>query len=249
MDFYLLDTPVSSKNAWQIEDWSLKKIEVKPQIIKNPNGTFSVSLPENLEPIGGKILEQFKDYKTPPKNTYIGEGILYKSAKLTDFISGSNINASINASGWVVNEKALKIVSQFNIGKYETYQFPLYQKEKEYLEYSFIAFNNKADDYVDFERSSFQLSDFMSSDDAITLIEINSKEDFYKKWKELQRSDDILFLEFNQIVFKSDFNQDLFCFQELPFTGIYASKFLVNRLKEEAITGMDFKQMNMKKSC
>ena len=247
MDFYLLNTPVSSKTAKQIEDWSLKNIEdqYESHITENPNGTFSVSLPENFEALADQILEKFSDYKIPPKNTYLGEGILYKSAKLTDVVSGAYFNSSPNASGWVVNNRTSKLFSEFNIGQYETYEFPLIHKRTMYTEYVFLAFNNKADHFVDFAKSSFYISDFMSLEDDKTPVQIKTKEEFYDKWKELRDHDDLLFLEFDSLVFKSHFNQDMFCFQELPFTGTYASERLVNRLQQEGITGLNFLRRKM----
>lgn len=138
--FYIepcLDDTESYVDDWGFEYWPNKP---KGEIIKNPNGTFSVVMAENFIPLVTQLQNLFKEGKKPDDGTYIGEAILTGRKAPNDLVWSQGF---VNGDGLLISKQLFAILKRFDIPNYCTYAIPLIQNKKHHDSYLYISFNKK----------------------------------------------------------------------------------------------------------
>ena len=235
-DFYEFKLPTSTRTAWQVEDHYVPKAKgPKSKIYKNEKGQYVVEMDDSTEPIISRLQRLFSDFNLPPKNTDIGNVTLYKSAKITDFISGD----SLSANGWILSGKIKKLLADFNIGKHRFYPIIVEQKDKKYTDYFYLQFSNDATKYVDYKKSTFYKNkNIIDLPDTREDIEINSHREIDEKTKDLREIDKWCSIKPKTIVLTDKFPAfDLFEFHHLNTISKFISDRLKTKLESENITG------------
>lgn len=164
--------------------------------------------------------------------------ILKSRSKETDFI---NDNGSIGGIGFIVSQRAMSILREFNLPQHKFYPL-IYMKrieketftEKEGMYYWFQLVFEKNYDWIDFEKSRFYTCDtFHENKESIQVSD--------KKLLVQITEIDETYLEFEELVFNSKYsieNQDLFMFRFM-WGEVYISQRLKDRLEKEKITGVE----------
>jgi hypothetical protein len=194
-----------------------------------------VEMDESFEPTISRLQRLFADFNLPPKNTDIGNVTLYKSAKITDFISGD----SLSANGWILSGKVKKILADFNIGKHRFYPIIVEHKDKKYTDYYYLQFSNDSTKYVDYKKSKFYKNKkIIDLPETREDIEINSQKEINEKTKELRKIDEWCSINPKSIILKTKFPAfDLFEFHHLNTISKFISDRLKTKLESENITG------------
>ncbi len=237
-DFYEFKLPTSSRTAWQVENHYVPNDKgPKSKIYKNEKGQYVVEMDESVEPTFSRLQRLFSDFNLPPKNTDIGNVNLYKSAKITDFISGD----SLSANGWILSGKVKKILADFNIGKHRFYPIIVEHKDKKYSDYFYLQFSNDATQYVDYKKSTFYKNKkIIDLPETREDIEINSQKEIDDKTKELRKIDKWCSIKPKTITLTNKFPAfDLFEFHHLNTISKFISDRLRVRLESENINGYD----------
>jgi len=154
-----------------------------------------------------------------------------KRAILTDFIS----TAIISADGFLINDKVGHLLDDFVLTKHTYYQATLKYRNKMFSNYFWLHFTFSDDDLIDFEKSSFILTEplpFFRTQE----IHVNSKSkaEILEIWKK----ENSLSLFPNKIIFKPHQRQDLYSFSFL-WQRHYISENLFTRFESEKISGID----------
>jgi len=235
-DFYEFKLPTSTRTAWQVENHYVPNAKgPKSKIYKNEKGQYVVQMDDSTEPTISRLQRLFSDFNLPPKNTDIGNVTLYKSAKITDFISGD----SLSANGWILSGKVKKLLADFNIGKHRFYQIIVEHKDKKYTDYFYLQFSNDATKYVDYKKSTYYKNkNIIDLPDTREDIEINSHREIDEKTKELRKIDEWCSIKPKTIVLTDKFPAfDLFEFRHLNTISKFISDRLKTKLESENITG------------
>lgn len=137
--FYKIEPDLSDHQVAYIDDWEFTYWPNKPQgnIVKNPDGTFSIVLEKNFTPLVTQLQNLFKDGKAPKSGTYLGEAVLKGKNQPTDCIHGNFIDRKI---GLVVSNRLMRLLENYKLPKHYIYDLPLIKKRKTYNEYSYILF-------------------------------------------------------------------------------------------------------------
>lgn len=240
-DFYEFKLPTSTRTAWQVEGHHVPNDRGSKNIIyKNEKGQYVVEIDKSVEPTFSRLHRLFSNYNLPPKNTNIGIVTLYKSAKVTDFISGDHLSGN----GWIVSEKVKKILSDFNIGKHLYYPIIVEHKEEKYTNYYYLQFSNDASKFVDYKKSTFYMNkSILDIADTREDIEIDSKNEIEEKTKELRKTDEWCSIKPKTIILTNKFPAfDLFEFHNVNTISKFISDRLKLKLESENITGYEAKE-------
>lgn len=132
-----LDDKESYVGDWEFTYWPDKP---KGDVIKNPDGTFSVVMEKNFTPLVSQLQELFKGGKMPEDGTYLGEAVLYGKKSPNDIVYESGF---INGSGLLISSPLLNILKQFKLPKHGIYDVQLIQGKKRHDSYSYINFDKK----------------------------------------------------------------------------------------------------------
>lgn len=182
-----------------------------------------------------------KFYELPRENIKFGKIELYKSAKLTDLIS----TAAFSAYAYLLSKKALDIFKKFNLGRYRIYPATVYHKGAEH-EYGVLHFTNDLIDHLDFTRSKFYVANILGGYEFD--IEINSKEDYEKKRKQVKNAEypnteEWWYVNLKWGVWKEKMTvTDLFTIFSSD-SNPYVSKELSEEILNKELTGFEFKRV------
>jgi ribosomal protein S18 len=237
-DFYEFNLPTSTRTAFQVEEHNVPNDKrSKSKISKDEKGNYIVEIDNSIEPTFTRLSRLFSDYNLPPKTVDIGIVTLYKSAKITDFISGDHLSGN----GWILNEKVKEIFSDFNIGKHRYYPIIVEHKDKKYDNYFYLQFSNDASEFVDYKKSNFYMNkSILDLADTRENIEINSIEEIEKKTKELRKTDEWCSIRPKTIMLSEKFpSYDLIEFHDVNTISKFISERLFSELKNKGITGYE----------
>jgi hypothetical protein len=121
-----------------------------------------------------KLAHSVEFNKLPKEKIDFGLMKLYKSAKITDFIS----DAAISSDHLVINTKTLDILKNFDLGSHIIHDCKIQHKEKEEI-YHVVQYSNNVEKYLNFENSTFFEADIIGAYKAD--IKIYDTKDFEKK--------------------------------------------------------------------
>jgi hypothetical protein len=187
------------------------------------------------------ISEIFKRNFLPPENINLGFVTLYDEEKVTDVISGFEGNYGNN--GWLMSERLITILKDFNVGQYKTYEVNINHRNRTYANYKYFRFINNADNYVDFSKSTFYKMKGFVRLDTREIIPIKSINDINETKEKLDKG---WFLGPKEMFLKSN-TLDLFKFSKLNSVHSFCSIKLAERLKKEGITGFNFQETTLVK--
>ncbi|WP_179350050.1 imm11 family protein [Winogradskyella pacifica] len=235
-DFYEFKLPTSTRTAWQVENHYVPNAKrPKSKIYKNEKGQYVIEMDESVEPTMSRLQRLFADFNLPPKNTDIGNVTLYKSAKITDFISGDYLSGN----GWIISGKVKSLLNDFNIGKHRFYPIIVEHKDTKYTNYYYLQFSNDSTKYVDYKKSTFYKNKkIIDLPETRQDIEINSQKEIKEKTKELRKIDEWCSINPKTIFLKKKFPAfDLFEFHNLNTISKFISDRLKAKMESENITG------------
>lgn len=137
--FFKIEPDLSDDRVAYIDDWDFTYWPNKPksEIVKNPDGTFSVIIEKDFVPLVRQLQKLFEDGNAPPNGTYIGEAVLIGKNEPTDCISGNFINGK---QGLVISNRLLELLKKYTLPEHFIYALPLIKKRKRYDNYSYIHF-------------------------------------------------------------------------------------------------------------
>ena len=226
---------IGNKSTWnQIEDWKSPSVQKMKDRFKNWDGKS----PLNFEISDGGEVRKFDDLldgeNVPEELPEIGQMILYKSAKITDFISGS----FLAQYGLIVSGKVKSLLQDFNLGEHQYY--PLEIKHKNHLQndYWFLRSSSSVDDYIDYEKSNFYTQQGSFGFQSREPVGLNSKEEITEY--RLKIKDKRIIIRASEIHLSSNFpGFDLFYSKGFGILGTFVSAKLKSELK--GFTGIEIK--------
>jgi hypothetical protein len=230
-EYFLLKNPIGTRNAWAIKEHNILES-------KNLKSIFDKQCRDSSTPDKVPWMDMLCDvfrFSFAPQELDLGSVLINTDYKLNDCFGEIG---NIQNSGWVINQRLLEILKQFNIGEYRTYKIRVFHKGQAYDNYVYFHFFNYADKYVDYSKSKFYAME--EFDDATRkLIDFSSEAEFISNRKEAGgREVDIypkeLFLRENDL--------DLFKFDHLGFLDYSISKRLAEKLTAEKVTGFEIFQ-------
>lgn len=169
-NYYKIEPDLSDDRVAYIDSWKFTYWPNKPkgEIVKNPDGTFSVIMEKNFIPLVTQLQNLFKDGKAPESGAYLGEAVLSGKNEPLDCIYGNFINRK---QGLVVSNRLLKLFENYKLPEHFIYELPLIKKRKTYDEYNFILF--KYDD----NRTDFDVRLIMDDYTSVVCVSDKVKED------------------------------------------------------------------------
>jgi hypothetical protein len=154
---------------------------------------------------------------------------LKKKAILTDVLS----DATINASGFLINEKLKNILESFKLIRHKFYLASVKAKAENFDFYWLHLSEPEITKSLDYQNSTFFRTEYTFREEP---IELHSLED-YNKIKS-QDNDASFGVELDKIVVSNSFDKELDMFTFLPFdSNIYISEKLKHALLKNNITG------------
>lgn len=165
-NYYKIEPDLSDDRVACIDDWEFIYWPNKPkgEIIKNPNGTFSVIMEKDFIPLIDQLKNLFKHGEAPESGTYIGEAVLAGKNEPLDCIHGNFINEK---QGLVVSKRLLNLLKKCKLPEHFIYELPLIKKRKTYNEFSFILFKQ--------ENNGFDYDVQLVLDDYTTVVCVSEK--------------------------------------------------------------------------
>jgi hypothetical protein len=235
--FFKLTLLGNKRTGDQIEYWKSPTSEIIDKLYedfaKNPESTLEI-------PKGGSMDDFHKlltGNNVPKKLPEIGKMVLYKSSKISDFISGS----FLKQYGLIINEKTRNVLTDFNLGNYKCFQFDLIHKDKVYPDYYFLRNSASITEHIDYEKSKFYIQKGLLNYDQRENVNLNSLKDIEELRKEVSGKE-ILILA-SELVLNEKFpNFDLFKSDVYGVRGIYISEQLKNALNN--LSGIEIEDNN-----
>ncbi|MGB4771931.1 MAG: hypothetical protein WBP58_10750 [Chitinophagaceae bacterium] len=162
--------------------------------------------------------------------------IIDKSAILTDFVS----TALIASAGFLVNNRVRKLLDSYSIKNHVYYDATIKFKNSLLNNYSWLHFTSSDDDLIDFEKSSFILTEPLPffRTQVIEICEKSKSEIF-----EIRKREHTLALFPNQLVFTSNSKQDFYSFSFLRQKH-YITENIFSSIMTEEISGVDIYRHN-----
>tara|TARA_B100000674_G_C37661474_1_gene832699 strand:- start:29 stop:793 length:765 start_codon:yes stop_codon:yes gene_type:complete len=227
IDFFQLNLTGSSKAGDQIEDWISPGTKKINKLFKLWDEKSPLELPEIEE--GGEISKFHKILdkdEIPEVLPEIGDMQLYKSAKPTDFITGS----FLEQYGLIISKQAMEILETFNLGEFKCFPLGIIHKKKTYNNYFFIKFHFNYSPFINYKESEFFVQTEMVDPNSKVKIDLNSQEEVSNKNKELIKKFNIV--RSSLIYLNSNFPQiDLFKLRKFGQHKLIISKHLAEALK------------------
>ncbi len=139
MNYYIIKPNLSDEQVVTIEDWGFEywPNQPKTEIVKNPDGTFSVYIEKGFVPLVTQLQQLFKGNNVPESGTYIGEAEIKGKGAPLDCIYGDFINKK---QGLVISNRLLELIIQFNTARYFVYDLPLIKRRKRIEGFSYVYF-------------------------------------------------------------------------------------------------------------
>lgn len=120
-----------------------------PQI-QTMGGTVDRDAPDSIYNVSSNKFPNF----TPNLNHFI----LHPNARLTDALSAAMISY-----GFIINEKVKKIFEQYKLPQHKFYPATVKHNEKIYTNYYWFFFISDVLDFIDYDRTSFFITDLMDN--------------------------------------------------------------------------------------
>jgi hypothetical protein len=239
-DYVNVETPVGKKHAWQVDKHEISKSKNLESIFEEQ---YRNETHNKIVPLFDMISTMFHSASFPPSNLDLATVILHPGVKFTDVISG--IEGNFGNHGWIVSKRFLKILQDFNIGKYQEYQIVVKNKKETSNDYVYLHFISYADKFIEYPSSKFYTRKGGSlNGGSRELIDISSFEEIKKirdilnKGFEWTDFDDITHILPKELFLK-DNNLDLFKFKDIVTIECYMSAALAKKIVEENITGFE----------
>lgn len=236
-DFLELDLKGNPKTGSQIKNWiSAGVIKMKKEMENwDRPKLFIPALSEEPEiKQFDKLLSAEANPQTLPDLGYFE---LFKSSKLTDFITGS----CLQQYGLIISKKAKEIFEQFNLGQAKFYPLTLEHKGNFYGEYFLLKTLSSGVEFIDFEKSTFYHQRGLLEFETRRDIAINSFQDVINHRQKFSVNDADLYIK--KIVLADSFpNFDYFTFYRYGVHKRFVSPKLATALKQT--TGHEIKQTN-----
>lgn len=204
-DFCELELKVNSRTGNQIKDWIsevslILKKEMEDWDWSKP---FEVELPD--EPEIDKFYKLLSAEGNPDALPGLGYMQLYKSSKVTDFVTGS----FLSQYGLIISQSAKEIFEAYNLGEARFYPITLEHNGNFYSNYFFLKTLSSAVEFIDYRKSCFYKQRGFSDFDTREVIEIDSIEEYEDYRKNL--SDQEVFIYMKSIALNDSFpNYDYF---------------------------------------
>jgi len=246
LDFYEIEIEGNKRTGNQIEDWnSVGSYEIE-EAFKNWDGKTELKFdfPEK-----GEIdifIELLKNDNLPSKLPDIGSFTLYKSSKVTDFISGG----FVSQYGIVISEKVKDILIKFKLGKHQFYPLSIRHKDLIFKNYFLFKTLSRADDFINIKETIFYKQRKMSFDaeDRTEAIFSNQLEieKFIEENKKLDYENQIGIYS-KQITLEHKFPKlDIFYLRKYQNSADSSLPLISDRLRKEfehnGITGVKFEK-------
>jgi len=243
-DFVQIKLPVAKKRAWQVKDHDILEssnlVEIYDKFYRQENN-------EDFIPYFDMISDIFKIDYLPPYQIDLGEVIIYPNEELTDIISG--FDGNFGGMGWLMSDKAISQLENFNIGQSKIYSVLVKHKGKTFDNYKYLRFINYGDSFVDFNKSNFFKQEDYLNFDSREILKAESFDDIDSKRKSLNKKSENLFSIEPKEIFMKPNNLDLFSFSKLHTIDIFCSIKLAEKLKAESITGFKYIRTTKVKNC
>lgn len=146
-----------------------------------------------------------------------------------------------------VNERTRRIIEEYNLTEHQYVKATFKTKTNDLLPYYYLHIPLPGvEKYIDYKNSTFY------KDGPLRIlgdIDINSKEEFEAKEKEEQKKSRLIFIKIRDIAFTKDFNPTIDILRLLFIDATYknlVSERLKNRLEQENVTGIVFKEYPFK---
>ncbi|OWY25895.1 hypothetical protein C7N43_33150 [Sphingobacteriales bacterium UPWRP_1] len=158
--------------------------------------------------------------------------ILRYHAHRVDFLTAARLNY---LSGWLISEKMLDILLGFKLPEHGIYDAWVVHRKKRYL-YKILHLYHSYDNVVDFGKSSFYVVDYL--DKTNERVYIKDEKEYHLALSKLSQHNHmaahkLYFIE------ESLIDVDIFKMQFIG-SGIFFKKNIVDALKANSITGIDF---------
>ena len=216
-NYFELEFPTSSKTAWQIDTFTA--LDNDNSLHKRIDANFGRRSPRDKMPdisLSNLVCE------------------LYKSAKITDFISGG---IGINANDLILNQKTKELLSAFNLGNHKFYPLNVSHSNVRHIDYFYLRFFNNASPFVDYSKSSFYSQEGLLNYSSRKVIPIDSDEDLCSKQKQLADKGAAIYPK--ELYLLKDFpSYDIFTFGDHLILKTFVSKRLKSVLDNNQITGV-----------
>src|SRR5690606_27568373 len=165
-----------------------------------------------------------------------------KKAKVTDFLS----QASISASGFLINEKTRAILDRYKIIDHAYYPVQVEggSKKESLLYYWLHLVSTDANlAWIDFPKSKFQLERGLGNFEDLRL---NSPDEYEAKLDEIDNWDTLGTIWLTQAKLTNQFDPDLalFTFPKID-TNIYVEQSLGETLLNQGVTGIELKEASI----
>lgn len=241
-DYFLLDNPVGKRSHRAIKQHNILESKNLESLF---NKTCRKPSTPAFVPWMNMLLDVFPYGSFAPDELDLGSATINTDYKLDDCLGELG---NIDNSGWVINQRLLELLKQFNIGEYRTYKIRVVYKGTSYDNYVYFHFFNYADQYVDYSKSKFYTKDGFD-DKTRKLIDISSAEEFKSKDEKLGRYTGVDISLYPKELFLTENNLNLFKFDELRFYNYFISKRLAEKLIAEKVTGFEiFQTTKVKKT-
>ena len=235
-DFFEITLTGNPKTGKQIKEWNSPKSIENKKLMDNWDWSKPYIADLTAEPEIKKFDRLLSSNEIPETLPDFGSFDLYKSSKLTDFISGS----FLEQHGLIVNDKIMDTFSQFNFGLSKFYPLTL-ELKGQHINYNFLKIIAAADNYIDFKKSQFYEQDGLLRFETRKEIDLNSMDEITAYRETLVGTDKMIFAK--QIFLSSDFPDfDYFTFSKY---GIH-KKFISTKLAKDLnkATGLEVTQTN-----
>ena len=166
--------------------------------------------------------------------------IIASKAKITDV--QCLIDFGDFVQGFILNDKLLDLLLNFNLPIYRTYELNLYHKGKRINNYYFFVIYDECNKYVDFNKSKFYWNHHSEKKMYEDLIVNSSKELKDLFYNSVVNSNPFKTIGSNKIVLNKKFNFDMLRIHYLFPPGYYVSKRLKEAIEKEGITGILFEE-------
>jgi hypothetical protein len=233
-DIFQLELTGNKKTGDQIENWKSPSVTKMEERLKNWDGKSQL----NFEIQEGGEVKKYDDLlegeNVPEELPAIGQMVLYKSSKITDFISGS----FLNQYGLIVSDRAKNVFDNLNIGNHKYYPLEVVHKNEVFKDYWFLRITVKVGDYVDFRKTSFYTQKGLLNYSTREPIALNSIQEFESYHHKVQGQD--IYINAAELYLNTDFPQyDIFLSKRFGIHGIFIS----NRLKQalSLLSGVEIK--------
>ncbi|RFC54174.1 hypothetical protein [Brumimicrobium aurantiacum] len=144
MKLYQIEPDLSDEKVAYIDDWEFTHWpKPESEIIKNEDGSFSVSLESNFVPLVRQLQNLFSSEEVPSEGTYLGEAVLIGSNTPKDLIEGDFINSR---RGLFMSKKLLGTFRDHKLPKNLFFEVPLIKRRKRFDNYGYLFFPDSGDD-------------------------------------------------------------------------------------------------------